>query len=115
MTERNIRRHRRIPYRGPVRISWQASDGQARYIRGSCLDVSEGGLRVETPEPIAARTLILLNAERLKLSGSATVKHVERRDSKYILGLELNAALLERTLGLAAEAANSESLDKVPL
>jgi len=115
MSERNIRRHRRIPYMGPIRISWQASDGHAHYIRGTCLDVSEGGLRIETPEPIPARTLILLNADRLKLSGSATVKHVERRDSKYILGLELNAAALERTLALATEAANSESLDKVPL
>ena len=87
MSERNIRRHHRIPYTGPVRISWQTSDGLARYIRGNCLDVSEGGLRVEAPESIPARTLILLNAERLKLSGSATVKHAERRGSKYILGV----------------------------
>ena len=115
MPERNIRRHRRIPYRGPVRISWQASDGVARYVQGNFLDVSEGGLRVQSPQPIPARTLVLLNADRLKLSGSATVKHVERRDSKYILGLELNAAALEQTLALATEAANRESIDRVPL
>jgi hypothetical protein len=115
MSEGDIRRHRRIPYTGPVRISWQTVDGLARYIQGNCLDVSQGGLRVQTPQPIPARTLVQINADRLKLSGSATVKHVERRDSQYILGLELNAAALERTLALATEAANRESADKVPL
>jgi hypothetical protein len=115
MPEGNIRRHRRIPYTGPVRISWQTTDGLARYIQGNCLDVSEGGLRVQASQPIPARTLVQINADRLKLSGSATVRHVERRDSKYILGLELNAAVLQRTLALATEAAIRESVDRVPL
>lgn len=109
MSERNIRRHRRIPYSGPVRISWQDGNGQPAYIQGKCLDVSEGGLRVESPQPVPARTLIAFNAERLKLSGSATVKHVQRRGPKYILGLELNAALLERTLALATEASTLQT------
>jgi PilZ domain len=108
MSERNIRRHQRIPYIGPVRISWQESDGPPSYIQGKCLDVSKGGLRVESPQPIPARTLISLRAERLSLSGSATVRHAQRRGAKYILGLELNAALLERTLALAEQAAASQ-------
>lgn len=109
MSERNIRRHRRISYIGPVRISWQDGDGPPCYIQGKCLDVSEGGLRIESPQPIPARTLISLSAERLSLSGSATVRHTQRRGAKYVLGLELNAALLERTLALAEQAAAAES------
>lgn len=109
MSERNIRRHRRIPYTGPVRISWQDGNGHPCYIQGKCLDVSEGGLRVESPQPIPARMLVTFNAERLKLSGSATVKHVQRRGPQYILGLELNATLLERTLALAAQASTFQT------
>lgn len=104
MTQPNIRRHHRIPFAGPIRISWSGADGIPRYVLGKCLDVSESGLRLESPEAIPARTVISLSAERLKLSGSASVRHVDRRGARYILGLELNATLLERTLSLAAEA-----------
>lgn len=104
MANTNIRRHGRIPYTGPVRVSWQDSDGQSRYMMAKCIDVSEGGLRIESSEPIPARAVILLNAERLKVSGSATVKHVVRRGSKYLLGVELNAALLEKALTAATLA-----------
>ena len=104
LSQKSIRRHQRIPYAGPVRISWQGADGQPRYVQGRCLDVSEGGLRIESAEPVPVRALIQLNAERLKISGSATVKHSARRGAKYLLGLELNAALLERALRLATEA-----------
>lgn len=104
MTQKNIRRHGRIPYTGPVRVSWQGADGLARFAMGKCLDVSEGGLRIETTEQIPARAVILLNAERLKISGSATVKHVVRRGTKYLLGVELNAALLEKALTAATLA-----------
>jgi PilZ domain len=109
VSERNIRRHRRIPYAGPVRISWQDTNGQTRYIRGECIDVSEGGLRIETAEPIPIHTLVVMAADRLKLTGSATIKHVDRRDSKkFVLGLELSAAALEKTLALAAAHAAAQ-------
>ncbi len=108
MAEKNIRRHGRIPYTGSVRISWQDPGGMARYAMAKCLDVSEGGLRIQSIDPVPARTIILLNDERLKISGSATVKHVVRRGSKYLLGVELNAALLERTLALAKQAAERD-------
>ncbi len=50
-------------------------------------------------------------ADRLKLTGSATVKHVEKRDAKYVLGLELSAAALERTLTLAAAQAVAQTAE----
>ncbi len=110
MSERNIRRHRRIPYTGPVRISWQGQESTPRYVRGRCLDVSESGMRVEAPEPIPVRTLVLLSAERIKLSGSATVRHVTRQGAKYVLGLELNVAMLQQTLTLASQPERPETL-----
>ena len=65
---------------------------------GKCLDVSEEGIRVEVPEPIPARTNVMLRAEQMNLTGSAIVKHVERQGLSYFLGLELSQALLARTL-----------------
>src|SRR5262245_6635688 len=100
MSERDIRRHHRIVHNGPVRLSWQ-DRGEAKFARGKCLDVSEDGLRIETSESIPVRTAVSLSAERLHLSGSATVKHVIRRGVKYILGLELNQAMRSQTLALA--------------
>ncbi len=105
MPDRNIRRHRRILYPGPVRLSWQDARGVACYALGKSLDVSEGGLRIECTEPIPSAAVVSLRAERLQISGSATVKHIVRRGAKYILGLELNQALLQRTLALAEQAA----------
>ena len=104
MSGKNIRRHLRIPYFGPVRISWQDRNGVPGYARGKCLDVSAAGLRIETPGEIPVRTQVSLSADRINFAGSATVKHVERIGGKYILGLELSQALRERTLALAAEA-----------
>jgi hypothetical protein len=92
------RRHQRIPYLGPIRISWEDAQGMQRYTQARCLDVSEGGVRIEVPVSIPIRTRISLRAERIGLAGSATVKHVARQGTKYILGLSLSQALLDRAL-----------------
>lgn len=93
---KDVRRQSRIPFVGPVRISWGEPAGQARYAQASCLDISESGLRVESPWPIALRTRVSLNVERLGVAGRATVRHSARHGSRYILGLELSQSLDER-------------------
>lgn len=107
MPGKNIRRHNRIVCQGPVRISWQAADGP-RFALGKCMDVSAGGLRIECLDAVPVRTMVLLNVERLNVSGSATVKHVARRGAKCVVGLELSATLLEKTIARAAEAAQAD-------
>jgi hypothetical protein len=96
-TAKNIRRHRRIPYSGPVRISWE-EHGQARFATGKCLDISEDGMRIESPLAIPRGTSIHLAADRIKLAGAAIVKHTDRRGSKHLLGLELSSAVLTKTI-----------------
>jgi hypothetical protein len=98
MPKKEIRRHPRIPFFGRVRISWVDSQGCSRYMMGKCLDVSEEGIRVEVPEPIPARTNVMIRAEQINLTSPAVVKHVERQGLSYFLGLELSQALLARTL-----------------
>jgi hypothetical protein len=106
LSKKDIRRHHRLQYLGRVRISWESTRGP-KYAAAKCLDVSEGGLRIEAPEPIPVYTSISLYADQINLSGAAIVKHVERRGSKYILGLELSHALRERTLSEIREAETS--------
>lgn len=100
---KDVRRHRRIPFIGMVRLAWEDAQGQTKFANGQCLDVSESGMRIEVNTSIAPRTRIMLNAERMKLSGSATVKHVVRYGSKYLLGLELSETLREKTLAAIRE------------
>lgn len=95
--DKNRRRHRRIPCINPVRISWE-EQGQPRFAITKCIDISQNGLRMESPYPVRPGTALLLAAERIKLRGSATVKNVVRNGSKYLLGLELTQAILNETL-----------------
>src|SRR5258708_2433830 len=97
------RRHHRIPYAGPIRVSWPDASGNPCFAIGKCIEVSESGLRIEVSANIPARTILQMNAERIKFSGSATVRHVERRGAKYILGLELSQAMTEKAVASLRE------------
>jgi hypothetical protein len=90
---KNIRRHRRIPHLKPIKISWE-EHGQQRFAVGKCTDISEAGMRIESPHPIQPFTTIQIGAERLKFSGAATVKHITRSGGKYLLGVELTQFIL---------------------
>jgi len=99
MHNKDIRRHRRIPHTGPVRLSWQGS-GEPCFAHGKCLDISAEGMLFETQEAVPLGVMVTIRAERLNVSGSAMVKHVRRKGFKYVIGLELSAALREQTLAL---------------
>jgi hypothetical protein len=103
VTNRNARRHDRIPYIGPVRISWEDANGHTKYAFAKCLDVSESGLRIEGPEPVSIRATVSLRAERINFAGSATIKHVTRTGSKYILGLEMSQTLRDQAKAIVRE------------
>jgi hypothetical protein len=96
------RRHRRIPYVGPIRVSWDEPSGP-RYAMGKCIELSESGARVEVPMNLPVRTSIRLNAERIKLTGSASVRHVSRHGAKYILSLELSQSMTEKVAATIRE------------
>lgn len=92
ITSKNNRRNRRIPYVGPLRICWE-EHGQQCFAQARCIDISEDGMRVEVTRPVRLGTRILLSAERLKVSGAADVRHMDRSGGKYLLGLNLTQAM----------------------
>jgi hypothetical protein len=102
VSSKDSRRHRRIPFIGSIQIGWEAS-GQARFARGKCIDISESGVRMEVPVPVPMRANVSIHAEKIRLNGSATVRHVERYGSKYILGIEMSQVLQGKTLAAIRE------------
>ncbi len=103
MSSKDSRRHRRLPYSGAVRVSWEDAARGTRFAMGKCIDVSESGLRLELPISIPPLTSILLSADRIHVSGSASVKHVARFGAKYLLGVELNSELTPKALDTIRE------------
>ncbi len=104
----NSRRHARVPYKGPIQLAWD-DHGATCYAQGRCIDLSAGGLRVEAPVGIPPQSWVSLSVVELKLSGSARLKNVTRRGSKYILGLELSQTLQEKALAAIAQSSASQA------
>ncbi len=63
-----------------------------------CIDISESGLRIESPQPVRIGAIIQMGAERIKLAGAATVKNVVRHGSKFLLGVQLTQLVLNKTI-----------------
>jgi phospholipase/lecithinase/hemolysin len=92
ITPKNKRRHRRISYIAPVRISWEER-GLASFAIAKCVDLSEEGMSIEVTQAVRPGTMIQVAAEHFKFTGSASVRRMERRGAKYLLGLQLTQAM----------------------
>jgi hypothetical protein len=79
---------------------WADAPGHTRYVQAKSLDISQSGIRIEAPEPIAVSTSLWLRADSINLAGSAVVKHVSRHGSVYIVGLELSESVSKQALAL---------------
>jgi len=97
------RRYHRIPYTGPIRLSWSDASGNPSFTTAKCIEISQSGMRVEVSVNIPERTILQLNAERIKLGGSSTVRHVVRQGAKYILGLELSQSMTDKAAAALRE------------
>jgi hypothetical protein len=77
-----------------MKLSWQDAATGNRYSIGvQTLDMTSQGARVESPEPMAPGLYVLLEAPKLKLMGSAVVRHCGRRGQNYQIGLDFRNSL----------------------
>jgi len=73
-----------------VRLSWEDSRGEGKYaVTGAC-DLSRGGIRVQLMEQIDRGSYVRVQAEALKLGGTAIVRNCARKGAKYWIGLEFS-------------------------
>jgi hypothetical protein len=104
LPDHNVRRHPRVPYPGPVRISWE-EHGQPMFAACKCVDISESGLSIESLQPIPRGARVQLRAERIPLCCSAVMKHSARHGAKHVLGLELNLTVRADTIAELGKSA----------
>ena len=80
-----------------LQLSWQATGGETRTVRATCLDISPQGARIECSQKIGARTNVYLQAAAYGLMGNASVRYCRPNGLKYHIGLEFTwaAALAE--------------------
>ena len=83
----------RLKTKSPMKLSWQDSAGNRYSLGVRTLDMNSQGARVESPEPMAPGLYVLLEAPKLKLMGSAIVRHCGRRGSSYHIGLDFRNSL----------------------
>jgi hypothetical protein len=73
-------------------LTREDNQGQSRFVQAKALDVSDSGVRLETPEPVEAGAHVRVLIEQYETSGYAVVRHCTRRGQYYILGLEFTSA-----------------------
>jgi len=93
MEKGDLRRNPRSQVAAPVQLSWTDRNGNERLVSARVVDISENGMRVESPEPMVPGAYVNFRAERLKLQGSASVRSCKKHGTKYLAGLEFGGGL----------------------
>ena len=87
------RQHHRRNCNLPVIISFTDGQGGAQSIQGTCLEISEKGLQVKSPQFIPYLSYVTLRPERTDISIAARVRHLTPEGRLVVLGLELREPL----------------------
>ena len=83
----------RLKTKSPMKLSWHDSAGNRYSLGVRTVDMTSQGARVESPEPIAPGLYVLLEAPKLKLMGSAIVRHCKPRGTIFRIGLDFRNSL----------------------
>ena len=86
--KKELRKEPRRPVTGDVGIAWQDSSGRRQFCNVRGVDLSESGVRVESPVPLEVGSYVQVHAEEFGFNWPARVRHCERRGSRHIIGLE---------------------------
>jgi hypothetical protein len=89
----NLRREERSQAPATIRVSWRDSHGVDKFATVKTHDVSPSGLRLELPEAVPLRTLVILQSTALGLHGTASVRSCVSQKGRYVVGLEFTGGL----------------------
>jgi hypothetical protein len=87
------RRHPRIAASTKINIGWTDPSGTPRRVQGTCLDTSDGGIRVELSDELAVQTNVYVRSPALGLDQAACVRYCRRKGIKFLAGLEFTFAV----------------------
>ena len=109
LRRRDLRKHRRYTIQGGVmRASWLDPSGQLKMAMVRVLNISKGGCALELPEPPQPNSLVRIQIDRLRIGGTAQVKHARRLGSKYVVGLEFKH-------GIGWDPPEGDVIEPIPL
>lgn len=87
-----LRRYKRyLVSRSEIRVSWLNREGQVRVADVKVFNISERGLSVSLPEPLARFSVLKLKSVFYSLDGTAVVRNCRFGPMRSLLGLELLA------------------------
>jgi PilZ domain-containing protein len=85
---RRRRAHPRVPLSRPIQVSWKYNPDLEQHSQGRCLDVSEGGLMMELPDPIVVSERIRFRVDDVHLAGTASVRYCNHVGRSYLIGVK---------------------------
>jgi hypothetical protein len=86
------RKHPRLPgNRAVVRASWLDTAGTLKLGQARLIDISEGGVALELPEPPQASSLIRFQCDRFRLYGMGSIRYVSGTRGRCVVGLQFAA------------------------
>lgn len=90
MPNSELRKHPRRPASHRLLLSWIDGQNVNRMTRAKCVDISQSGMQIESPDAIEVRSYITFRDERSKMSGSGSVRYCFRKGLKYRIGVEFS-------------------------
>ncbi len=87
-----LRKETRRPVKGEVGVAWRDRNGLLQFCNVQGVDLSEGGVGVESAEPLDVGSYVQVHAEHLGFSWTARVRSCRRWGSGYRIGLEFRGA-----------------------
>ena len=67
---------------------WRDPTGDDKFMNAPVRDISESGVGLQVPEPVAVRSFVTLSAGKLGIHGRASVRHCSRQGVNYRIGVE---------------------------
>ena len=104
----------REPADFPATLYWEDASGKVSTLRLRALDISEAGMCLECPQPIAPGMRVHLEVARYAFPLEAVVCYSLARDTVFRIGVEFSESTRRRTHGVGACADYYEALQLSP-
>ena len=104
----------REPADFPATLYWEDASGKVSTLRPRALDISEAGMCLECPQPIAPGMRVHLEVARYAFPLEAVVCYSLARDTVFRIGVEFSESTRRRTHGVGACADYYEALQLSP-
>jgi hypothetical protein len=88
-----MRRQDRVEVAVRVDVMWTDRQGHERFATARSIDICESGIRIQVPEALPERSYVRLRADRIALTGSASVRTCVKKGTKFLVGLEFSGGM----------------------